>query len=126
MPVQPTAHGFTALNSPRRVQGVGTHEKIQLLRSPCPNHEYRSRTKRMGQVAKYCALCMDQREMAERWKNIRKALVTIRCSTRKSSAAAKPRSAFPAEKDRQVSVTAALVTIAVPQEKHVVVVVNFG
>jgi hypothetical protein len=126
MPTRPTEQGFRALNLPARVHDTGAHERTQLAKNLCPNHEYRSRTKRMGQAAKYGALCMDQREMAERWKNIRKALVTIRCSTRKSSAPAKPRMAFPADKDRQVSVSAAVVTIAVPEEIHVVVVVNFG
>ena len=89
MPVQPPEHDFRALNLPPRVQDDGAHEKTQLVRNLCPNHVYRPRTKRMGQVAKFCALCMDQQEMAKRWKNIRKALATIRCSTRKSSAAAK-------------------------------------
>jgi len=89
MPVRPTEQGFRALNSPPRVQDDGAHEKTQLVRNPCPNHEYRPRTKRMGRVAKFCALCMDQQEMRGRWKNIRKALATVRRSTRRSSAAAK-------------------------------------
>jgi hypothetical protein len=60
---------------------------------PCPNHSYRSRTIRDGKLEKFCVLCINQAAMRERWKNIRKALATIRCSTRKSSTAAKPVSA---------------------------------
>lgn len=91
MPILPTEHDFKAVNSPPSVQDTGTHEK-RVIKNPCPNHENRPRTKRMGQVAKYCALCMDQQEMAARWKNIWKALATIRCFTRKSSPAAEPAS----------------------------------
>jgi hypothetical protein len=104
MPVGPTAHGFTALNSSPSVQGVGTHEQTQLVRNPYPNHVYHPRTKRMGKVSKYRALCMNQQEMAERWKNIRKALATIRCSTRKSLAAAKPAPVSAARTQWEVSI----------------------
>jgi head-tail adaptor len=93
MPVRPPEHDFRVDNSSWRVQDTVRNEKTHLVKYPCPNHEYRSRTKRMGQVAKYCALCMDQQDMAARWKSIRKAVATIRCFNRKSSVAAKAASA---------------------------------
>ena len=89
------------------MQDTEKNETTQLVKNPCPNHEYRSRTKRMGQVAKYCALCMDQQEMAARWKKIRKALATIQRFTRKSSAAAKPASASAAKTQWAVSIVGA-------------------
>lgn len=126
MPIRPTAHSFGALNSSPRVQDTGTNERTQLIKNPCPNHVYRPRTKRMGQVAKFCALCMNQQEMAERWKNIRKALATIRCSTRKSSAAAKP-AAVPRSKDQwEVSIVGATRPATATGRMRVLVVVNCG
>jgi len=50
---------------------------------------------------------MDQLEMAERWKNVRKALATIRRSTRKSSVAAKPASVSSARNQWEVSIVGA-------------------
>jgi hypothetical protein len=104
MSARPTERAIRVDNSPSRVQDTERNEKVQVVKNPCPNHEYRSRTKRMGQVAKYCALCMDQQEMAARWKKIRKALATIRRFTRKSSAAAKPASISPARAQLEVSI----------------------
>jgi hypothetical protein len=107
MPARPPEHDFRVDNSPSRVQDTERKEKTQLVKNQCPNHEYRCRTKRMGQVAKYCGLCVDQQEMAERWKKIRKALATIRCFTRKSSAAAKPASVSAARTQWEVSIVRA-------------------
>ena len=104
MPVRPPEHAFRVDNSSSRVQDTERNEKTHLVKNPCPNHEYRPRTKRMGQVAKYCALCMDQQEMAERWKSIRKAVATIRCFTRKSSVAAKAASVPAAKTEWEVSI----------------------
>jgi hypothetical protein len=123
MPVRPAAHVFRALNSSPRVQDTGTHEKTQLVRNHCPNHEYRSRTIRRGKIAELCALCINQREMAERWKNIRKALATIRCSIRKSSAAAKPASVSRVEKARVISTNVTAISIIV-RNMRVVVTIN--
>jgi len=80
MPARPPENDFVIDNSPSRVQGTEKNEATQTVRNFCRNHPYRRRTRRMGQVASYCALCMDQQEMAARWKKIRKALATIRCS----------------------------------------------
>ena len=124
MPVQPTEHGFRALNLPPRVQDDWAHEKTQLVRNPCPNHVYRPRTKRMGQVAKYCALCMDQQEMVERWKNIRKALATIRRFTRKSSAAAKPASVSATRTQWEISIIRTASPPTATEGLRVVVAVN--
>src|SRR5208337_5547330 len=110
-------------NPPSRVQDQ-IQEKTQLAKNPCPNHEYRSRTKRMGEVAKYCALCMDQQEMATRWKNIRKALATIRCLTRKSSAAANAASAFAAKTRWEVSIVRPTGPANDPQGMHVSIVID--
>ena len=104
MPVRLPEHAFRVDNSPSRVQDTERNQKTQLVKNTCPGHEYRSRTKRMGQVAKYCALCMDQQEMAARWKNIRRALATIRRFTRKSSAASEPASVSPARAQLEVSI----------------------
>ena len=103
MNVRPPEHDFRVDNSSSRVQDTVRNEKTHLVKNPCPNHEYRPRTKRMGQVAKYCALCIDQQEMAARWKSIRKAVATIRCFNRKSSVAAKAASVPAAKTEWEVS-----------------------
>src|SRR5215469_16613905 len=77
---------FAGSNSPDRVGCKHT----EMVKSPCPNHEYRRCTRREGQTARFCRLCINQQEMAERWRNIRKAFMIIRSSTRKRSAAPKP------------------------------------
>jgi hypothetical protein len=104
MPVRPPEHDFRVDNPTLRVQDTERNQKTQLVKNPCPNHEYRPRTKRMGQVAKYCALCIGQLEMAARWRKIRKAVATIRCLTRKSSVAAKAASVPAAKTEWEVSI----------------------
>ena len=126
MPIRPPEQAFRVDNSPSRVQDTDRNEKTQLVRNPCPNHEYRPRTKRMGQVAKYCALCMDQQEMAKRWRNIRKALTTIRCSTRKSSAAANLASVSAAATQWEVSIVRAASPATAVAALRVLLVVNCG
>ena len=101
MPVRPPEHGFTALNLPSRVQDARTHE---LVRNPCPNHEYRSRTTRDGSLAKLCSLCLNQAAMRGRWKKVRKALATPRRFSRKSSSIAKLAAACQARNWHQVSI----------------------
>ena len=124
MPIQLPEHDSRADNSPSRVQGTERNEATQTVRNPCPNHPYRRRTRRMGQVAKYCALCIGQQEMAERWKNIRKALATLRCFTRKSSAAAKPASVSPARTQWELSIVQAAGPATATEGLRVLVVIN--
>ena len=80
------------------------HHKKKPIKDRCPNHPYRCRTIRDSKLEKFCALCIDQAAMRERWKKIRKALATIRRSTRKSSAAAKPASVSAANNQWEVSI----------------------
>jgi hypothetical protein len=81
MPVRLAEHCFIGSKPPAR---VGRDDKEEA--SPCPNHEYRSCAERKGQTEKFCRLCLNQQEMAARWRNIRKAFITIRSSTRKALA----------------------------------------
>jgi len=124
MPIRPREHDFRARNSPGRVQDAGTCENTQLVRNPCPNHEYRSRTTRDGSLAKFCVLCLNQAAMRERWKKIRKALATIRRSTRKSSAAAKPASVSAAKTQWEVSIVGAAIPATATEGMRVLVVIN--
>jgi hypothetical protein len=84
------------------------HDENEVVNSPCPNHEYRSRAKRMGQTASLCKLCLDQQEMAERWRNIRRAFITIRSSTRKRSVAQNPPVISASAKQWKFSIVASL------------------
>jgi hypothetical protein len=124
MPVRPPEHDFRADNPPSRVQGAEKNEATQTVRNPCPNHPYRRRTKRMGQVAEYCALCMDQQEMAGRWKNIRKTLATLRHLSRKPSAAAKSASAPAAKTQWEVSIVRIGGPATATEGLRVLVVIN--
>jgi hypothetical protein len=124
MPIRPKARGFRALKSSPRVEDAGTDEKTQVISKTCPNHVYRPRTKRMGEVAKYCALCMDQEEMAARWKKIRKALATVRCLTRKSSVAAKAASVPAAKTQWEISIVRTASRAAAAEGMRLLVVIN--
>ena len=121
MPARPSEHGFTALNSPSRVQDARTHE---LVRNPCPNHEYRSRTTRDGSLAKFCSLCINQAVMRERWKKIRKALVTLRRFSRKSSSIAKLAGACQARNWPQVLIVGAAIPTPATPGMQIIVVLN--
>lgn len=105
MPVLIKEDGFMGPNPPARVEHDNNKE---VRRDPCPNHEYRARAKRMGQMASFCRLCLNQQEMAKRWKDIRKAFMTIRSSTRKRSAAATPAVISVATKQWKFSIVASL------------------
>jgi hypothetical protein len=95
---------FAGPNSPARVGCKHT----EMIRNPCPNHDYRPRARRKGQTARFCRLCLNQQEMADRWKNVRKAFVTIRSSTRKRLAAVKPPGISAAAKQWKFSIVASL------------------
>jgi hypothetical protein len=100
------------------------HRKKKPINNSCPNHTYRSRTIRVGKLEKFCALCINQAAMRQRWKNIRKALATIRCFTRKSSAAAKPASVSPARTPWAVSIVRATNPTAPTEGLRVLVVID--
>jgi len=124
MPIPPTEHDSRVDNSPPECRTPKNAKRGRLVRNRCINHEYRSRAKRMGQVAKFCALCMDQQEMAARWKKIRKALATIRCCTRKSSAAAKATSIPTANTQWEVSIVRTAAPATSTEGLRVLVVMN--
>jgi hypothetical protein len=67
---------------------------------------------------------MDQQEMMERWKKIRKALTTIRCLTRKSSAAAKPASFAAAKTQWEISIVGAASPATATEGMRVLVVID--
>ena len=123
MPVHPPECDFRVDNSPSRAQ-EHLQENARLVRNPCPNHLYRTCTRRMGQVAKYCALCMNQQEMAERWKNIRKALATSRRFTRKSSSAGKPAEVAAARTHWEISIVRTSSQATVTEGMRLLVVIN--
>jgi hypothetical protein len=100
------------------------HRKKKPIKDRCPNHAYRSRTIRDSKLEKFCALCINQAAMRERWENIRKALVTIRCLTRKSSAAEKPASASVARAQWEVSIVGAAGPATATEGLRVLVVIN--
>jgi hypothetical protein len=102
------------------------HRKKKPIKNPCPNHCYRFRTIRDGKLEKFCALCINQAAMRERWKNIRKAFATIRCFTRKSSAAAKPASVSPARNRWEVSIVGAASPAIATEGMRVLVVIDCG
>ena len=104
MPVHFTKACFAGPNSFARVGRNHT----AMIKDPCPNHDYRPKAKRKRQTARFCRLCLNQQEMAERWRNIRKAFMTIRSSTRKRSAAAKPPTISAAAKQWKLSIVASL------------------
>jgi hypothetical protein len=97
-----------------------------MFRNSCPNRLYRRRTKRMGQVAEFCALCMGQQEMAARWKNIRKALASIRCFTGRSLPAAKPASVVAATTQWDVSIVRTAGPAPATEGLRVLLVVDCG
>lgn len=105
MPAPIKEDGFIGPNPPAR---VGHDNNKEVVQDPCPNHEYRPRAKRMGQTTDFCRLCINQQEMAERWKNIRKAFLTIRSSTRKRSAAQNTPVISAAAKQWKFSIVASL------------------
>ncbi len=115
MPVRLKEHCFIRPNAPARVR----REKKKVVKDPCPNHEYRSRANRMGQTAEFCRLCINQHEMAERWKNIRKAFMTIRSSTRRRSAAVKAPAISAARSDWKLSINISLSPAAPPEDVRV-------
>jgi hypothetical protein len=102
------------------------HRRKKLIKNACPNHTYRSRTIRDGKLEKFCALCINQAAMRERWKNIRKAFATIRCFTPKSPAAAKPVSVFAARNQWEVSIVRAASSTPVTEGTRVFVVIDCG
>lgn len=122
MPVHLGEGCFIGPNSPARVG----HKHTEMVESPCPNHEYRSRAKRMGQTAELCRLCLNQQEMAERWKNIRKAFMTIRSSSRRGSALLKRPIISAARNQWKVSIFGSLCPDAQTEGMRVVIAVDCG
>ncbi len=101
MPVPIKEDGFAGPNAPARVGQ-------EVVQDPCPNHEYRPRAKRMGEIASFCRLCLNQQEMSKRWKDIRKAFMTIRSSTPKRCGPAKPRVISAARNKWEISIMTSL------------------
>jgi hypothetical protein len=122
MPVDLAEPCVTDRNPPARVQG----DEKEVVRIPCPNHEYRSCAKRMGQIASRCRLCLNQQEMAERWRNIRKAFMTIRSYTRKRSAAQKEPVISPAARPWKFSIVASLHPDSAPGGVRVLIGIECG
>lgn len=100
------------------------HQEKKPMKDRCPNHSYRSRAIRDSKLEKFCTLCINQAAMRERWKKIRKALATIRCFTRKSSAAAKPASVSPARTSWEISIVGATNPTAATEGMRVLVVID--
>jgi hypothetical protein len=122
MPVPIGQDGFMGPNSPAR---LGRKHK-EMVESTCPNHEYRSCAKRMGQRTGFCRLCLNQQEMAERWRNIRKAFVIIRSSTRKRSADRKPAVIPQSGTQWKISIAGPLCPATAVKGMQVVIAVDFG
>jgi hypothetical protein len=112
MPVPLREGGFIGPNPPAR---VGQDNNKEGLQDTCPNHEYRPRAKKKGQIASFCRLCLNQQEMTKRWKDIRKAFMTIRSSTRKRLAATKSPVISAARQQWKISVTASLSPASAPE-----------
>jgi len=102
---------------------IKCHQK-QLVKKPCPNHEYRSRTTPNGRLAKFCSLCMGQEEMMRRWKKIREALTVVRRSTRRSSSAGATAS-FSKVRNQQATLTIPVIPPAVAPDLHIVIAVSY-
>ena len=102
---------------------IKCHQK-QLVKKPCPNHQYRSRTTRSGRLARFCSLCMGQEKMRHRWERIREALTVVSRSTRRSSSAGVTASASEARNRQQVTLTIPVIQPAVAHDLCIVVVVN--
>jgi hypothetical protein len=122
MPVCIREDGLIGLNAPARVR----RDDREVVKDPCPNHEYRHRAKRKGQTARLCRLCLDQQEMSKRWKDIRKAFITVRSSTRKRSAAPKPAVISVATKQWKFSIVASLRPDSTSEAVRVLIGIDCG
>jgi hypothetical protein len=100
------------------------HRKKKPIKNPCPNHNYRSRTIRDGKLEKFCALCINQAAMRVRWKNIRKALATLRRFSRKSSSTANLAAVCPERNWHQVSIVGGAIPTPATPSIQIIIVLN--